>query len=152
MGDSLTQGTISSDYVALLRERFGGAGYEFVNAGTGGNVSYGLLGQLEQITACEPDFVTILIGTNDANFTLYPFFASRNTFPERTSLAGFRANLTTAVRRLRTETTARVALLSIPPLGEETNSPINRGVAEYNAVLRDLALSEGATTCRSTKP
>jgi hypothetical protein len=46
--------------------------------------------------------------------------------------------------RLRNETDARVAVLLIPPLGEDPDSPLNTRVAEHNAVLAELAVERGA--------
>lgn len=42
-GDSITHGHASYPYVDLLRERLGGDGFTFVNAGVNGELSYNLV-------------------------------------------------------------------------------------------------------------
>ncbi len=46
------------------------------------------------------------------------------------------------IRRLQQETGAKIALASLPMLGEDLNAPICRRVREYNACLQELALQE----------
>ena len=65
-GDSHTHASLSSDYVTILRGRLGRRGFAFINAGRNGNTSLDLLRRLPEIVRCEPDAVTVLIGTNDA--------------------------------------------------------------------------------------
>lgn len=132
-GDSLTHATMSSDYVARLRARFAERRYEFVNAGINGHTALDLLQRLDAIIACQPDAVSILIGTNDA----------RGGLPEPAE-SSYRANLDLMLTRLARETKARVALLSVPPLGEDLASPDNRGVDRCNAIVRELAAAHRA--------
>ena len=134
-GASTTHASLSADYVALLRGQFGGRGYEFVNAGANGDTSAGLLGRLDAIVACQPEAVTILIGTNEA----------RDDPGDGAALVAFRANLGAILARLAAETDARVAVLSLPPLGEDFAGDSNRTVARYNAAIREVAATHGAT-------
>ncbi|MGV9305517.1 SGNH/GDSL hydrolase family protein [Nonomuraea sp. NPDC003727] len=108
-GDSLTHASLSADWVGALRERLGPGGHEFVNAGINGHTSADLLGRLDQVVACRPDAVAILIGTNDA----------RNGIP----VTRFQTNLEQIVSRLQSRTTARIALLSAPPAGRGPRRP-----------------------------
>lgn len=133
-GASLTHASLSADYVAMLRSKLAVRGHEFVNAGANGDTSRGLLGRLDEIAACRPDAATILIGTNDARAAL----TGRGT-PE-----AFRGNVEEILARLNAETDARVAVLSLPPLGEDPVSEANRVVARHNAVLREVAAARGA--------
>ena len=125
-GDSHTHASLSSDYVAMLRARHDR--YAFINAGQNGNTSLDLLRRLSEIVSCEPDAVTVLIGTNDA----------RTGFPE-TAERSFQQSLSALVSGLRSQTKARIALLSIPPLGEDFAGEINRGIDRCNAVIRRVA-------------
>lgn len=122
-GASTTQGSLGADWVGMLRARLAPQGHEVVNAGVNGDTSAGLRARLDEIIACAPNAVTVLIGTNDIR--------------GGTSTAEYRANLTAVVDRL-TAAGTRVAVLSLPPLGEDLGSPANRRVGEFNAVLRDL--------------
>jgi lysophospholipase L1-like esterase len=69
-GASLTAGTVSADYVAMLRARPALAGFRFENHGSNGDLAWNGLQRLHRVIGEAPDFVTILIGTNDANATL----------------------------------------------------------------------------------
>ncbi|MDA0564732.1 GDSL-type esterase/lipase family protein [Streptomonospora sp. S1-112] len=125
-GASMTQGTLGRDWVADLRARPEFADHTLVNAGDNGNTSADLRERLDtDVLACEPDAVVLLIGTNDV----------RDGVP----LAEYRANIAAIVQRVEERTSAQVALLSLPPLGEELDSRLNRRLRDYNAALRTIA-------------
>jgi len=145
-GDSITQGAISVSYVDMLRKAR--PDLDFVNAGVNSELAYNLSQRLDEVIACRPDYVTILIGTNDANATL----GFRNSFgyvameslPESPSLAFFRQNLIGILRRLKAETNAKIALASLPPLGEDLSHYANIRIQEYSAGIKKIAEAEGA--------
>ncbi|MEU7895094.1 SGNH/GDSL hydrolase family protein [Nonomuraea sp. NPDC049152] len=96
-----------------------------------------------------PDVVTVLLGTNDANASLTEknlrMMTRMKKLTERPTIDGYRRNLTAIVERLTKETAARVALLSLPALGEEPDSePVLRSV-EYSAVVEQVAGAHGLT-------
>lgn len=132
-GDSHTHASLSSDYVEMLRERFAGCGFAFINAGQNGNTCAELLRRCPEITLRKPDAVTALIGSNDV----------RTGFPESKEQA-FERDLNTLVSNLRTGTGARIALLSIPPLGEDLAADVNRDVDQCNIVIGRVARQSGA--------
>lgn len=142
-GDSITHGIASADYVALLRDRFGGRGYEFINAGIGGDLAYNLLGRVDDIVACRPDAVTIQIGTNDVlgslNEDWQAYFARFKHIPQSPSLAWFDQNIARIVQRLQNETEAQIVVLSMPMLGEDLTGEINRRVAGNNRLIQETA-------------
>ena len=70
VGNSITHGQVSYNYVNILSERLSDNGYQFVNAGINGNLAYNVVKRLGKIIECDPDYVTLLIGTNDANASL----------------------------------------------------------------------------------
>ncbi|WP_018349737.1 SGNH/GDSL hydrolase family protein [Longispora albida] len=121
-GASATQGALGADWVGTLRTQH--PAYEFVNAGVNGSTSADLLARIPSITACSPAAVTILIGANDV----------RNGVPPTT----YRTNLEGIVTKLA-PSGARIALMSLPPLGEDLTGPMNRKLHEYNAVIRETA-------------
>lgn len=124
-GDSITHATLSADWVGALRDRLGPDGYDFVNAGINGHTSTDLLRRLDEVVACHPDAVTIMVGTNDV----------RNGVPP----ALFRANLETIISRLQERSTTRIALLSATPLGENPENPANQTLTDYNTAARQTA-------------
>lgn len=150
LGDSITRGAASADYVALLRAGRSAQGTEFVNAGVDGNLAWNVSQRLDPVIACAPDAVTLLIGTNDVNATATTRMAEqyrrRQALPADASLPWYRQNVATILDRLRAETDARLAVLQIPPLGEDLDSPLNLRVAEHNAALAELA-AERSLAC-----
>lgn len=144
-GDSLTHGAVSADWVGMLRKRMPDA--EFVNAGVNSELAWNLHKRLDPIVALDPDFVTILIGTNDVNAT-FGFRASLpyltlQKLPERPTAPFYREMLTLIVRRLKADTRARLALVSLPPIGEDPGHYAFLRSEEYSAIVRELARAEG---------
>jgi acyl-CoA thioesterase I len=133
LGDSNTHASLASSYVTMLRDRLAGQGYQFINAGRNGAPSAGLLKRLDEIIACQPDAVAILIGSNDARTT------------KDRGLDAYRDNLNRILQRLRAGTAAQLALLSLPPLGEDLASQINQSVGRYNELVADAAAAHGAS-------
>ena len=146
-GDSITHGVMSADYLALLRDRLGGDGYEFVNAGINGNLAWNVLQRLDDIVACRPDAVTLLVGTNDVLATLgppwEPMYRRQQHIPVTPTLAWYVENLREIIDRLQAGTGARLAILDLPPLGEDLASEINGRVREVNEALREVAAKTG---------
>ncbi|GAB3837834.1 hypothetical protein GCM10029963_03230 [Micromonospora andamanensis] len=125
-GSSSTQGTLGADWVGALRERPEHRGYEFVNAGVNGDTSADLRQRVDtDIIVCRPTAVMILIGGNDV----------RDDIP----LDQYRDNLGAIVDRIKSRTTARIALLSLPPLGEDLDADLNQKVSTYNTVIMQTA-------------
>ncbi|MFB9628052.1 SGNH/GDSL hydrolase family protein [Nonomuraea helvata] len=147
MGDSITRAQVSADYVTMLRTRLPEA--NVINAGVNYEPSSETVKRLDDIVSQDPDVVTVLIGTNDANFTLSPKLAT--TLRKRWKLSAdptpesYAANLTTIARRLQDQTMARVALLSLPVIGEDLGSGPVRRAAEYSEIVRRVAADQGVT-------
>ena len=142
VGDSITKGSVSSDYVAVLRDRLSASGFAFVNEGVNGNLAWNALQRLDATVARQPDVVTLLIGTNDVNATLdeksQRSYRRSQGLPSRASLPWFQENVAAILDRLAAETDARVLVLDIPMLGEDLSSDLNRRVDAYNATLREI--------------
>ena len=146
-GDSITHGVMSADFLSLLRGRLGGDGCEFVNAGINGNLAWNVLQRLDAVIACRPDAVTLLVGTNDVLATLGPAWETtyrrQQHIPVTPTLDWYRENVAAILARLGAETGARVAVLDLPPLGEDLGSEINGRIGEYNDALREVAGDAG---------
>jgi lysophospholipase L1-like esterase len=149
VGDSITRGAASADYVALLRAGRAGHATEFVNAGIDGNLAWNVRQRLDPVIACAPDAISLLIGTNDVNATANPQMAAQyrrsQGLPRDASLPWYRENVAAILDRLLDQTDARVAVLEIPPLGERLDSEVNARVREHNEALRALAAERGIT-------
>ncbi|WP_406318896.1 GDSL-type esterase/lipase family protein [Streptosporangium sp. NBC_01639] len=129
-GASMTQGRLGADWVSALRADPRHRGYQFVNAGINGNTTADLRQRVDaDVIACHPAAVTLLIGTNDV----------RNGVP----LEQYRDNLRAIVDHVKTRTTAKIALMSLPPLGEDLDATINRTLSGYNAAIKQIAAGAG---------
>ncbi len=145
-GDSITHGRVSIDYVDILSRRLSARGFAFVNAGVNSELAWNLGQRLDEIIRCDPDVVTILIGSNDANATLSESAVKRYIremrLPRKPDSAWFRANLAAICNRLKAGTRARIALLSLPPMGEEPGSDSYRRAAEYSRIIKETATAQ----------
>lgn len=148
-GDSLTHGQISSDYVALLRDSFAAKGYDFMNAGINGDMSANLLQRIDQIIACGPDAVLILIGSNDINATLNEkteaTYRKSKQLTVKPTLEWSSSNIEKILTALQAAGIGNIAIFSIPMLGEDLDSALNRRARQYNSRLRELAEKYGVT-------
>ena len=148
-GDSITHGVMSADYLAPLRDRLAGDGYEFVNAGINGDLAWNVLQRLDDVVACRPDAVTLLVGTNDVLATLgpewEPMYRRQQHIPVSPTLAWYVENLRAIIDRLQAQTGARLAILDLPPLGEDLASEINGLIRDYNKALRGAAAASGVS-------
>lgn len=147
IGDSITHGRTSSDYVAMLAKRFRPKGYCFVNAGVNGDMAYHVLQRLEAVKACRPALVTLMVGTND----VYAALSTANAheametlgLPERPTRDTFRRYLTEICLQLRHTTAARLALLSLPPLGEDPRHGAFEMTRAYSRIIEAVAKETG---------
>lgn len=147
VGDSITHGAISANYVDLLSERCATHGYEFVNAGINGNLAWNVLQRLDEVIACQPNDITLLIGTNDVNATysetMTKMYLREQHLPETPTLSGYRQNVEQILDRLQAETQARIAVIQIPLLGEDPSSEMNQRVDQYNQALQAITAARG---------
>jgi lysophospholipase L1-like esterase len=147
VGCSITRGQVSVDYVELLRQRLRGQPYSFINRGVNYDLAYSVLKRLDQVVADEPDVVTVLVGTNDANATLGESNRRLVTWlkrlPTKPTADWYQDNLAAIVHRLQQDTHARIALLSLPVIGEDLDSTGIRRAGEYSAIVREVATASG---------
>ncbi|WP_337043283.1 SGNH/GDSL hydrolase family protein [Emticicia sp. 17c] len=146
LGDSNTHGLVSYNWVSDLERMY--PDWQVFNAGINSDLTYTLLQRLEDVIACKPDFVTILIGTNDINATMSEQLEksykqmgriTKDTFPD---FDGFRRNYTEIIQRIKNETHAKIALISLPVMGEDLTHTANQKADEYSEFIRELAYHE----------
>ena len=149
IGDSITHGRVSYNYVDILAERFEDMGIDVVNAGINSEHAYNVVLRLDEVIACEPDFVTVLIGTNDA-FSEAEFSRERADtkieemgLPVAPTEAFFRENLTEICKRLKSETDADVVLMTLPPIGEKIGDKAYSQSDRYSEIIIEVAREEG---------
>ena len=143
VGNSITHGQVSYNYVNILSERLSVDGYQFVNAGINGNLAYNVVNRLDKIIGCDPDYVTVLIGTNDANASLSEKNSARYmkdmALPEKPNAEFFRKNVKELISQLKKRTNAKIAILSLPPIGEDINHIAYQRTKEYSVIILDVA-------------
>lgn len=126
IGDSITHGRIGVNYADMVQEQFKD-NVEVVNAGVNSELAWNALQRVDEIISCDPDFVTILIGTNDANAALRSEnakdYVKRMKLPQSPTLEWYRESLSLLIERLKKESRARIAVLSIPSIGEVPDRP-----------------------------
>jgi lysophospholipase L1-like esterase len=140
------RGQTSASFVDLLDRRMHKDGFRFVNAGVNGNLAYNVLLRLKAVTHKKPDFVIILVGTNDVIGALAPAWGKRQRrtkrLPQLPTEQWYRDNMLKIVRYLKEKTRAQIALASLPLLGENLASTANTTVSAYNAHLKEIAARE----------
>jgi lysophospholipase L1-like esterase len=139
LGDSITHGHLGSDWTGLLA----GRGICVVNGGINGELAWNLVQRVDRALACRPDVVTILIGANDAMAAHDEASARRYVklvdLPRPPDLEWFEENLRELVRHLQEKSQARIALMTLAPIGEDPGAPIADLIGKCNAVIARAA-------------
>lgn len=140
LGDSITHGIISSNYVEALQKKYNGK-FIFINSGINGNLAYNLKIRLERdCIDFKPDYVTILIGTNDVNSQrnkkTMKKYINQQKLPQKPDKDFYKENLYDIIKLLKNNTKAEIAVMSLPLIGEELDSEINQKVSEYNEIIK----------------
>ncbi|GGT21643.1 MULTISPECIES: SGNH/GDSL hydrolase family protein [Streptomyces] len=148
LGDSLTRGQLSADYLDLLQRRRPPGDVRLARFAVNGDFAHNLSRRLDAVVADAPDVITVLIGTNDARASLpgYPVERAmkRKQLPQRPSADWFQQCLQAVVERLRTQTDATIALLSLPVLGQQLDGAAARASQAYSRMIAEVATTTEA--------
>jgi lysophospholipase L1-like esterase len=143
IGGDAVHGNISYNFVDDAARRRSCHNYQFINAGVNGSTAYDVLQRLNSVISCQPDYVVVLVGLNDAFAKIAPDFARKNINLaeqlEKPSLLVYEKNLALIVSRLKAETHAKIGLLSLPVAGENLFSKANKEIDQYNEVIQKIA-------------
>lgn len=146
-GDSLTHATFSYDYCRTLRERLGPSA-RILNAGVNGDLAWNLAERLPSIIDAAPDDVVVLIGTNDICGEQTASIGERQvrekTLPESPTFALFERELHRILSALKTQTQARIILVTPPLCGEDLSHPVHQRLQKYAAAIAAIAPQYGA--------
>jgi acyl-CoA thioesterase I len=150
LGDSLTEGWVSANFVQMVEQRLGSQRYRFQNAGVGGDFVYNLRTRLGPVIDSCPGFIVVLAGTNDAQHQLLDqterlAIEGQKQLPASPSLGWFRENLLGLIQTLQQHTHAHIAVCSIPPLGEDLEATPNEQVRAYNGAILAAAKETGVS-------
>ena len=151
LGSSSTAGQGQAfGWIDELERRPQNRRFDFRNFGVGGDLAYNAPERVPAVIASHPDKVVVLIGANDV---LTMVFANARRvlagwmkrLPKEPSVELFRESLEAIVDRLKRETTARIALSSLGPIGEDPDSldsvqrTLNERTAELSRIIRETA-------------
>jgi lysophospholipase L1-like esterase len=154
LGSSSTAGNGQAfDWVGKLRKRPRNRCYDFRNFGTGGDLAYNALQRLADVLTSRPEIAIIWIGANDVLAMTFPnfnrFVLRWKRLPGKPSAELFQRSLQIIAHRLKNETSARIGLCSLAPIGEDLlstdpfQSALNRHIRDFSAIITDTALEEG---------
>ncbi|MEI1279741.1 SGNH/GDSL hydrolase family protein [Leptospira venezuelensis] len=149
LGDSITHGTVSFDYVRALSENPSLQKFTFVNEGVNSRLTYQILEKVPNSVSLSPEHIFILIGTNDAKAALneeeYKGYNKLWNLPEIPNITTYEKNLRKIVHSLKAETHSKIHLISIPVLGEALeSSPLKQSIA-YSEIIHKIAKESGVS-------
>lgn len=148
LGDSITHGRVSYDYVASIAKHPFLVDYQVINEGINSRLTVQILEQLDNLKQLNPDIVFLLIGTNDLKATLseeeYNRYANLWKLKDPVTEESFVRNLTKIIQTIRKETKAKLIVFSPPVLGEDPNSiPFQRS-KRFAELTKEVVTKEKA--------
>ena len=145
LGDSITHGRVSDDWVGRLRAKFAPEDTHFINAGINGYVAWQLGQRLEPVLSAKPDVAVVLIGTNDVMGSFDEgdgkLYKRDGKLPQVPSRPFYQCELRGLLERL--QSIPKRAICTLPPLGEDPGSEINQLVQTFNEDIRTQAAELG---------
>ncbi|MBM9546627.1 SGNH/GDSL hydrolase family protein [Leptospira sp. 201903074] len=148
LGDSITHGRVSYDYVGSIAKNPNLTSYQVINEGINSRLTVQILEQLDNLKELKPDYVFLLIGTNDLKATLsadeYNRYAALWKLKEPVTEESFVKNLTKIIQTIKKDTKAKLIVFSPPVLGEDTNSiPFQRS-KRFAELTKEVVTKEKA--------
>lgn len=136
-GDSITRGQYSYDWVPHLKTVFG----DKINVFNEGYNSFTVKRYIDQkindVLNKKPSDIIISFGTNEANAQW------RHPEDPQWSVQNFEKNYHELIRIIKEKSSnTKIAITTIPPIGEDFNHPIYSLVKLYNEVIKDIAQKE----------
>lgn len=150
VGDSITHGVASSDWVGMVRHGVKGQ-FEVVNAGINSECTENMLARIGDVVALKPAVVVLMVGTNDVKGIHEPKWGRQSTTDLKLrhvlSFEVYQQHLEGIITALKAiAPPARIALCSLPPMGEGLNEEQNSALAtvqKANEVVKSVADSNG---------
>ena len=142
-GDSITHGHIGYDWVSSLRNSDDSKIY--INAGINADLTWNLNQRLDDIIKHNPDYVTILIGTNDAIRSqpvtlIQDYYIHTKNLPKVPSIDWFEEQIEIFVKEIKAKTSAKIAITTLPWLGEQEDTSIISVIKNHNKIIKRVAL------------
>ena len=154
IGDSITHGNVSANYVKALQKQLEekifqktGKKFETINAGINSELVYNVLNRIDPIAALCPDFITILIGTNDcygsSSLKLQKRYRFTMKLPELPTPNLFETHLNTLIEQLKEKTDAEIGIFSLPTITEVSSHPLFERCQEFSRKIKQIADNHG---------
>lgn len=142
-GDSITHGHIGYDWVGNLRKNDDSKIY--INAGINADLTWNLNQRIDDIIKHNPDYVTILIGTNDAIGSqpvklIQDYYIQTKNLPQVPSIEWFEEQIEIFVDKIKKNTSAKIAIITLPWLGEQGDASIISVIKNHNKIIKRIAL------------
>jgi lysophospholipase L1-like esterase len=143
-GDSLTQANMSADWLSIVEKKQ--PEIQFFNAGMNADLTDTLLTRIDEITECQPHFISLLIGSNDVMATTTEKRLKRyydlGKIKQDPDFETFKANYYKIIQNLKSETTAKIMVVSIPPITENWLHEVNAKADKYANFIKEIASAE----------
>ena len=141
-GDSITHGHIGYDWVSTLRNKDDSKLY--INAGINADLTWNLNERVDSIIKHNPDYITILIGTNDAIGSqnvkhIQDYYVSTKGLPRLPHIDWYAAELEKFIISIQSKTNAKIAICTLSWLGEQSEAEIIKVVKSHNNIIRELS-------------
>jgi len=147
-GDSITHGHIGYNWVGSLREQDSSKVY--INAGINADLTWNLNQRVGQIIKHNPDYITILIGTNDAIGSqpvklIQDYYVETKNLPQTPSTEWFEEQIEIFIKKIKENTSAKIAITTLPWLGEQEHASIIDVVKSHNNIIKRVAIKYDLT-------
>jgi lysophospholipase L1-like esterase len=141
-GDSITHGHIGYNWVDSLRKD--DTSKVYINAGINADLTWNLNQRVDDIIKHNPDYITILIGTNDAIGSqpvklIQDYYIQTKGLPQKPSIDWYEEQLELFIKIIKKNTEAKISIFTLPWLGEQKESSIIQVVKNHNQIIKDLA-------------
>ena len=141
-GDSITHGHIGYDWVSALRKKDDSKIY--INAGINADLTWNLNERVDNIIKHNPDYITILIGTNDAIGSqnikhIQDYYVSTKGLPRLPHIDWYSSELERFISTVTVQTDAKIAISTLSWLGEQSNAEIIKVVKDHNDIIKSLS-------------
>ena len=115
------------------------------NAGINADLTWNLNQRINDIIKHNPDYITILIGTNDAIGShpvklIQDYYIQTKNLPQAPSIEWFEEQIEIFVKKIKKNTTAKIAISTLPWLGEQEDASIMIVINNYNVIIKKIAL------------
>ena len=147
-GDSITHGHIGYNWVGSLREKDSSKIY--INAGINADLTWNLNQRVDDIIKHDPDYITILIGTNDAIGSqpvqlIQDYYIETKNLPKTPSIEWFEEQIEIFIKKIKENTSAKIAITTLPWLGEQKHASIIDVVKSHNNIIKRIAIKYDLT-------